>query len=341
MLYCLRVQGSSEDTLEPVPFLDFSALGRREKQLEQLLAEHLLDVLFDTSPLMPVFRERSYQPEADLYALNEHGDLVIFELKLGLAGGEAVHQVMRYAQEAGQWSFDELSRRFSVYLNRDGDPDVSLSDAHREAFQLERELLPSEFNRTQHLRVIGNAADAELVRGVDYWRRTGISISFVPYRIYEIEGTHYFELFSLPYDSHINPAHRKGVLFDTNASWDEDAVWEMMEKRRVAAYGDQQTCVDRLNPRDTVFFSHKGFGLIAVGEVVGPTKTDGPDQRYHDVKFLTPVPRRKHGIQRYMPFSEIAAVTGKSFFWARTVKVPYLSSDEADTLLEAVRKTLA
>ena len=30
---------------------------------------------------MPVFQERQYQAEADIYALNEQGELVIFELK--------------------------------------------------------------------------------------------------------------------------------------------------------------------------------------------------------------------------------------------------------------------
>lgn len=55
--------------------------------MEDLLAQNLWDVLFEDSQLMPIFQERLWQPEADIYALNEQGDLVIFELKRANAGG--------------------------------------------------------------------------------------------------------------------------------------------------------------------------------------------------------------------------------------------------------------
>jgi len=44
---------------------------------------------------MPIFQERQYQKEADIYALNEKGELIIFELKRGSAGEGAVHQALR------------------------------------------------------------------------------------------------------------------------------------------------------------------------------------------------------------------------------------------------------
>ena len=91
----------------------------------------------------------------------------------------------------------------------------------------------------------------------------------------------------------------------------------MMEKSRVAAYGS-----------------------IKYAEVIGPVKREGSDEQYRDVKFLTPVPNRQEGIKRFMPFSDVAKVTGKSFFWARTIKVPYLSKDEAETLVKELKAYL-
>lgn len=114
----------------------------------------------------------------------------------------------------------------------------------------------------------------------------------------------------------------------------------MMEKSRVAAYGDTQYVIQYLNPKDIVFFSHKGEGIIAAGEVIGPTKSDGPDEKYRDVKFLTPIPKRQEGIIKKMPFGRVSEITGKSFFWARTIKVPYLNEDEAKQLLEELNKIL-
>jgi len=116
-----------------MPFLDFSELGKLEKDLEGILADHLLDVLFEDSALMPIFRERPMQAEADIYALNRDGDLIIFELKRGFAGADAMLQVLRYAQVAGQWTFNKLEEQYKKYETRNT---ASLAEAHMEAFNL-------------------------------------------------------------------------------------------------------------------------------------------------------------------------------------------------------------
>ena len=118
MLYKLSDTGQGLGTLEPISFLEVASLQRSEKDLETLLADHLLDVLFEDAPLMPIFQERQLQAEADVYALNKAGDLVIFELKRGLAHEDAVLQAIRYAQYAGQWRYSELQRRYDDYLRK-------------------------------------------------------------------------------------------------------------------------------------------------------------------------------------------------------------------------------
>jgi hypothetical protein len=329
--------GTPKD-LEPLPFVDFADLGKIEKDLEVLLAAHLLDVLFEDAALMPIFQERPMQAEADLYALDRDGNLVIFELKRGVTGSDAMLQVLRYGQEAGQWTFNMLEEKYRRYSV---DSSASLAKAHADAFDLERPLLPSEFNRRQRFIIVGNAANDSLVDAVEYWKKQGLSVDFLPYRLYSIGGGRYFEFFALPYDRHQNRSSVKGVLFDTNRSYNEDAIWEMMAKKRVAAYGDVKHVVDYLNPKDIVFFSHKWEGVVAAAEVVGSAKDEGPDERYREVKFLTPIPTKVAGITKRMPFSQVSSVTGKSFYWARTIKVPYLSRDEAQVLLAELEKILA
>jgi len=94
MLYKLGSSDAKFDKLEPVTFKDFSSFGHLEKDLEELIAKSILDVLFEDASLMPIFQERQYQAEADIYALNEKGELIIFELKRGAAGEGAVHQAL-------------------------------------------------------------------------------------------------------------------------------------------------------------------------------------------------------------------------------------------------------
>lgn len=348
MLYKLSDTGQGLGTLEPISFLEVANLQRSEKDLETLLADHLLDVLFEDAPLMPIFQERQLQAEADVYALNKAGDLVIFELKRGLAHEDAVLQAIRYAQYAGQWRYSELQRRYDDYLRKKTKKTkktvstTDLREAHRDAFQLESALPESNFNSRQHLYIVGSAANEGLIRAIDYWKKQGLSVEFLPYRIYEIESQRYFEFFSFPYDRHRNPAAIKGVLFDTNRTWDEDAIWEMMEKERVAAYGDIKHVVEYLKPRDIVFYCHKWVGVIAAAEVTGARRSeDENNEEYRDVRFLTPVPSREKGIQRMMTPAQVSQVTGKTFFWARTIKVPYLDRDEWQKLLAELKHILA
>ena len=333
MLYKLRSTDGRFDRLDPVAFKDFSSFGNLEKDLEELIAASILDVLFEDASLMPIFQERQYQAEADIYALNEKGELIIFELKRSAAGEGAVHQALRYAQDAGQWSFSTLQNKYNQYTNSN----IDLLLAHKEAFNLEHSLDAKEMNRKQHLIIIGSAADDSLINAVDYWKHQGISIDFLPYRIYEIGSEKYFEFFALPYDRHKNPSDVKGVLFDTNRSWDEESIWYMMENSRVAAFGDAKRFIEYVYPGDIVFFSHKWTGLVAAGRVKkGGIKAPDDETLYQDVEFITPIPQKGQTIKA-MPFGTVSEVTGKSFFWARTIKVPYLSKDEAENLAKELK----
>jgi hypothetical protein len=115
--------------------------------LENLLFENLLDGLFEGNELMPIFQERARQEEADIYALNRKGNLFIFELKRATAGGDAVHQVLRYCETAAHWSYDKLQRLYSVH--RGGD-DVDLQAEHQANFELEVPLPHDRFMLASH-----------------------------------------------------------------------------------------------------------------------------------------------------------------------------------------------
>jgi hypothetical protein len=337
MLYRLSPSAGELGKLEPLPFLDAGDLQQREKDLENLLASHLLDVLFEDAPLLALFQERQFQDEADLYAANRNGDLVIFELKRGVAGEDAVLQAIGYAQRAGRWIFSELQRRYDVYLEKKGEKRLDLRQAHRDAFQLENPLEESSFNRRQHLYIVGSAANDRLIEAIDYWKNQGLSVEFLPYRIYEIGNEQYFEFISFPYDRHPNPAVPKGVIFGPEANSDATSLHNMLAKSRVAAYGNNKHVVEYLNPGDIVFFYDELEGIVATGVVSGPVCSDGQDDQYRDVRLLTPMPSSGTGMPPRMTPKQISKVTGKDFFWGKTIKLPYLDRDDVGRLLSEVR----
>ncbi|MBU2979349.1 hypothetical protein [Alteromonas sp. C1M14] len=336
MLYKIEDQAEVFEKLKPVEFRDFSSFGKSEKALENLIANSILDVLFEEARLMPVCQERQGQAEADIYALNKNGQLVIFELKRAPAGKDGVLQALSYTQEAAQWSYQKLEEKFKEYSKGE----MTLVEAHREAFSLEHELDPKKINDKQHLLIIGSATDESLISSVDYWKKNGVSIDYLPYRVYELAGEKYFEFFALPYDKHKQPSDVKGVLFDTNRSWDENSIWSMMANSRLEAYGDAKRFIHHVHVGDIVFFSHKWCGLIAAAKVKGEVKALDSETLYRDVEFLTPIPKRKGSTLLAMPFSQVSSKTGKNFFWARTIKVPYLTKSEAFELVEQLNQYL-
>lgn len=333
MLYKIQKNGADQTRLIPQPFRGLAL----EKDLENILAANLWQML-EGNKMLPIFQERCWQPEADIYALKENGDLVIFELKRDHAGEGAVHQALRYCEKASRLQYHDLQRMYSHYT---GNPEVDLQEEHQAMFDLEHKLDQTSFNRQQHLMVVGSAGDENLARNVNYWKSKGLTMDFVPYRVYEIGGETYFEFFSLPYDVHANPAHAKGVIFDTNLSYDANSIWYMCENRRVAAFGDQMGVIYSLGKNDIVFLYHKNHGIIAAGKVVSTkVSEDAPEEAlYHTLEWLTAVPKRGEPI-RAMPAWQIKKSLGYGFFWARTIKVPYLSISDSETLLKELIKVI-
>lgn len=329
MLYKIKKIADTFDALEPIGFKDFGDFSKSEKDLENLIAKSLLSILYEDGSLMPIFQERQWQPEADIYALTESGDLVIFELKRKNAGEDALHQAFRYVQKAGRWKYSELDAKYRVYEKTE----KSLRDAHKEAFDLEEALLEREFNQRQQLKVIGSAADESLIDAINYWQQNGIDINFLPYRLYEIENNLYFEFFSHPFDKHINPASAKGVILDTNKTYDADAIWEMFDNDYVAIYGSIRSSIYHINKNDLVFLSHTGFGIVGVCKVEGNVIEKDDYTWYRKAKFLTPKPDKNKPLKS-MPFWKVKEILSKNFYWAKTIKVPYLSKREADLLLK-------
>lgn len=340
MLYRL---GNDLTKLDAHPFVDFQQQSKLEKDLENLLATHL-ETLFDEFPLLPFHQERPLQAEADLYALDEHGTVIIFELKRSTACGGALDQLLRYTQEAGHWDYEELERKLRSYAP-DEYGSMSLAEAHQQALGLDKPLRREQFNGEQRMIVVGSAADKSLIRGVDFWRKKGLDIDFIPYRIYEIGGELYFEFFSRPYDVHTNPASVKGVLFDTCRRYYENAAKRMMEMKRISAFGEMQDAVRVFRKGDFVFYSHRGVGLIAAAKVVGRTPhtddMDGEEELYWDVEFLTEVPKQFDRFPKAMSFAQVREVMDCNFWWAKTAKVPYLNREEAERLVKELQRVLA
>lgn len=331
----------NDGSLEMLESHDIKVIDGKEKDLENLLAQNLSDLYVENGQLMPIFQERAMQEEPDLCALDKNGNLVIFELKRSTVTEDVTLQVMRYCQNYGHKNYSALCDMYNTFLKDEkGEKEgkVDLQEAHKYAFGLDQPLSKEEFNRQQRLILVGSSADYALMENVSYWKKQGIDIDYIPYRFYKINGDIFFEFFAKPYDYHINPKEMKGIIFDTNRSYDEKAIWDMMSEHKVSAYGDIKYCVKAFNKGDYVLYYHKGYGVVGGGRIKSSKSKEIPEnyEMYMDVELLTPELNENDGIKHSISASELKQLLNKGFYFAKTTKVPYLSVEESQKVVDAL-----
>lgn len=316
-------------TLQPLEFYGVGDLNKNEKDLENLLVKNLEILFTENNQLMPIFQERQYQ-ENDLYAIDKYGDLVIFELKIGNIKKNTVNQIMRYAQKFGKMKYKKLNEYFKKF-NKKFDNDLQKS--HQDNFGLDEPLSIERFNLHQKMYIIGNSSDLELIETIDYWKNRKVDIDFLPYRIYKINNKNYFEFFAKPYDYNQNIKDRKGIIFDTNKTYNTKAVFDMMKNEKISAYGDARKFIDCFRKNDYVLYYHKGFGIIAIGQIISekPQENEENKERFHKVRILTTKIENEKEMKFLKP-SEITQILEKNFYYASTVKKPYLTIEEVKVL---------
>lgn len=127
---------------------------------------------------------------------------------------------------------------------------------------------------------------------------------------------------------------KKGVILDTNASV-KDASAYMVNNSRIAAFGKVKHSIKPINIGDYVFLFAKGRGLIAAASVTGELDYDGDNTCFKPVKFIFK-PKYINDKPVALPVKQIKELLGRNFFWAKTVKSPYLSVDESEIMLNAI-----
>ena len=117
-------------------------------------------------------------------------------------------------------------------------------------------------------------------------------------------------------------------------------IWYMCENNRVAVFGGIKGIMHSFSKGDTAFRYHKGHGIIAAGEINSDVKIDNAaDALYRDLKWLTCKPERGNPLKA-MSAAHIKTEMGFNFWWAKTMKPPFLDKDNRDKLLDALTKCI-
>ncbi len=282
-------------SLKPVPGTTLARHGWTEKQLEDLVAQHIDNVVRE-SQLLVIHQERQYQEEPDIMALDREGKLHLFELKRWGADAENLLQVLRYGQRFGQHEYQALNYLFQRYARR-GDQDAGpadLAEAHRAYFDLDAALPLGRFNHDQVFVVMVNGLDRATREALAYWSAKGLPIRPLVYRVYATKGGDLlFEIEPYgtgPDTTDVDDAAAGLAVVNTNATYMADAWKDMLRESKAAAYYDRKTAVDGIAVGDPVALFHRGVGVIAIGRATTTFRraavgTDADEEHYVKVDF--------------------------------------------------------
>lgn len=128
----------------------------------------------------------------------------------------------------------------------------------------------------------------------------------------------------------------KGVMFDTDSPEHEK---NMISKSKISAYGRSKRYIDSsFNIGDYVLYYKNGAGVIAVGKIISDRKEIPSDEEYYrDVEFVFPK-QNEIDVNKYIPASEIKRIANHNFFFASTIKSPFVNTNLVDVVINELKK---
>lgn len=329
MLFELDDQAKSFMPVTSMNIMD--SLGQSEKDLENYLKKTIGDLLF---PEYLVFgNERSFQGEADLFAVNSDGDLVVFELKVhGHYDRGKVYQALSYAQHFSFWRYPEMNGHFKKCFPEGKE----LIDVFEEHFGFRVDL--TEFNKRQKAIVISHSSSEDTGRVSRYWKKAGVDIEEYFYRFYEVSGKKYFELSN----ELLFQQNSYNCWINTCLRYIPKAYLDMVKEKKAAVYGDRRGIIGNWMNKSYVFLYHNGYGIIAAGKGTANIKEYWNDKLDEDEKsiklahFVCGVDVESGNILKSLAHGRIKELLQRDFYFPNSIVT--LSEGEARTLYEECKQ---
>ena len=138
---------------------------------------------------------------------------------------------------------------------------------------------------------------------------------------------------------HTDKSLKKGIMFDTNRTYSSTNEMEMLTQNRICGYGGAERYVNSFSKGDYVLYYSKGRGIIAIGEIMSEKskKIETEKGLYHDVNIIVPANHDySHIDERYISAREIKDILQRGFYFASTIKTPFLDVAQAEKLILAL-----
>jgi len=237
----------------------------KEDHFQKLLFKNL-EKVFQDEELLLIMQSRKWQEEPDLMAIDNNGDLYIFELKAWESQEYNLLQALRYGQIYGQYSYESLNELFKKFFPES----QNLLEVLNNKFGTS--LTTDKINNKQHFIVITNGLDFKTRQAIVYWQQQGIDIRSWVYRLYKLSEDNIlieFDTFRITEDP-FEDIEEGFYILNTNYSNDPSDDKDMIDNQKAAAYFDPwKRDIEKLKKGDKVFLYRSGEGIVAMGIASG------------------------------------------------------------------------
>lgn len=321
MIFKVELKGDKLN-VQPKKYMNIKTFGKEiglkgdystnEKDLEKLITSMIGEEIFQD--YLVIGNERPYQPEADIYAVNEDGDLVLFELKVhGHYDRSKVLQVMDYASKYSRWDYLKMNDFFQISNETTEDLHARFLEKFPDGVSKEK------FNRKQKMIIISNYSDKDISSAISYWQDQGVDIEEYFYRFYKVGDEFLFEISNDTFATQSS----QHCWINTNKTYFPKACKEMVEEGKASAHGDRKEVITDSMKNGYIFLYHNGFGIIGAGK--GTDKIDNFYNENLDV-FEKKIKLKEfiHGcdenyeVKRCISPSRLKETFKQSFFFANT-----------------------
>ncbi|MFZ1084223.1 MAG: hypothetical protein WAN35_04585 [Terracidiphilus sp.] len=304
--------------------------GLDERGLQDILFRSL-DRLLPDEELLLIAQSRHWQEEPDLLALDEYGNLYLFEIKVWESRSENLLQALRYGQIFGSYDYAALDKLFRSF----DETDRSLAEAHRAAFG---ESLPAEnFNRNQVFVILTNGLDYRTRQAAKYWRSMKLDVRPWVYRAYrESDSTFLLEMnrFAV-HDNPYEDISAGSYILNTNRANSVADHDDMLRNKKAAAYyAPWKYKIGQLAKGDIVFLYQSGVGIVAMGRASGKVEKDD-HQGHKDEEFFMKL-ERFQVLDSPIPAFMIKEITGNNYSFRGTMFS--IDSESAAHLVAHIQK---
>ena len=134
----------------------------------------------------------------------------------------------------------------------------------------------------------------------------------------------------------------KGIMFDTNRTYYPDDELEMLKQRKIWAKGNPKRYLYSFNKGDYVLYYSKRDGVFAIGIIIDdePVNIEDGYGLSRNVEIILPKKEYIEDIskQESVSASEIKKLLNKNFYFASTIKSPFLNEREVMLIIDALNK---